>query len=155
MEIELNLNNRNLVVSIEPQKLLIELLREDFGLTGTKEGCGTGDCGACTVLIDGEAMNSCLVLAADVHGKKVTTVEGLSTNNGLDPLQDSFIENGAIQCGFCTPGMLLSAKAMLNENSNPSEAEIKEGIAGNLCRCTGYQKIIKAIAQVVSDKATK
>jgi aerobic carbon-monoxide dehydrogenase small subunit len=147
IEIKLNVNNEDHVISVEPRKLLIELLREDLGLLGTKEGCGTGDCGACTILINGEAVNSCLVLAVDSHGKQITTVEGLSRTQNLDPLQTNFIKSGAIQCGFCTPGMLMSAKAMLNENPNPTKNDIREAIAGNLCRCTGYHRIVQAIGQ--------
>jgi carbon-monoxide dehydrogenase small subunit len=117
-------------------------------LFGTKQGCGTGDCGACTVLIDEEPVNSCLVLAVETSGKKVTTIEGLGSNGVLDPLQKSFIENGAVQCGFCTSGMILSAKALLKRVEKPTELEIKKAIAGNLCRCTGYQKIVRAIKDV-------
>ncbi len=145
IDIEVNINGEHHDMAVEPQKLLSELLREDLGLTGTKEACGMGDCGACTVLLDGKTVNSCLVLAVDAHGKRVVTVEGLGNAQGLHPLQRSFIEKGGIQCGFCTPGMLMSAKALLDENPNPSLSEIGEGISGNLCRCTGYQKIMEAI----------
>lgn len=145
IDIEVTVNGEHHDMAIEPQKLLSELLREDFGLTGTKEACGMGDCGACTVLLDGKTVNSCLVLAVDAHGKSVVTVEGLGSAQGLHPLQRSFIEKGGIQCGFCTPGMLMSAKALLDENPDPSISEIREGISGNLCRCTGYQKIIEAV----------
>ncbi len=145
IDIEVTVNGRPYDITIEPQRLLSELLREDLGLTGTKEACGMGDCGACTVLLDGKAVNSCLVFAADAHRKRVLTVEGLGDGQGLHPLQRSFIEKGGIQCGFCTPGMLMSAKALLDENPDPSISDIKEGISGNLCRCTGYQKIIEAV----------
>ena len=145
IDIEVNVNGEHHDMTIETQKLLSELLREDLGLTGTKEACGMGDCGACTVLLDGKTVNSCLVLAVDAHRKCVVTVEGLGNARGLHPLQRSFIEKGGIQCGFCTPGMLMSAKALLDENPDPSISEIREGISGNLCRCTGYQKIIEAV----------
>lgn len=143
--IEVTVNGERHAISVEPQKLLSELLREDLGLTGTKEACGMGDCGACTVLLDGKAVNSCLVLAVDTNRKSIVTVEGIGDAQGLHPLQKSFIERGGIQCGFCTPGMLMSAKALLDETPAPSIPEIREGISGNLCRCTGYQKIIEAI----------
>lgn len=126
-------------------KTLVQLLRDDAGLTGTKEGCGEGDCGACTVLLDGEPVNACLVLAAEADGKEVLTVEGLSREWELHPLQRAFVEEGAVQCGFCTPGMLLAAKALLDENASPTEIEIRAAIAGNLCRCTGYVRIVQAI----------
>ena len=144
-KIAVTVNGEKYQLDIEPHRLLLEFLRDDLGLTGTKEACGLGDCGACTVLLDGKAVNSCLVLAVDVHQKAVMTIEGLSNNQGLDSLQESFINMGAIQCGFCTPGMILSAKALLNENPKPNISEIKEGIAGNICRCTGYKKVIEAI----------
>ena len=145
IKIEVTINGERHEIPIEPQKLLCELLREDLGLTGTKEACGMGECGACTVLLDGKSVNSCLVLAVDAHRKRVVTVEGLGDAQNLHPLQKSFMEKGGIQCGFCTPGMLMSAKALLDEIPNPSISEIREGISGNLCRCTGYQKIIEAI----------
>jgi carbon-monoxide dehydrogenase small subunit len=129
-------------------RTLSQLIRDDVGLTGTKEGCGEGDCGACTVLLEGKPVNSCLVLAAEADGKEVLTVEGLSREWELHPVQQAFIEEGAIQCGFCIPGMLLAAKALLDENPSPSEEEIRAGIAGNLCRCTGYVRIVKAIQSV-------
>jgi len=131
---------------VNPNQTLVGLLRDDLGLTGTKYGCGEGDCGACTVLLDGEPVNSCLVLAPQVDGRRVETIEGLADGDHLHPLQDAFIEKGAIQCGFCTPGMILSAKALLDDNPEPDELEIRTAISGNLCRCTGYQKIVEAIA---------
>ena len=134
-------------------KTLAQLLRDDAGLTGTKEGCGEGDCGACTVLLDGEPVNSCLVLAAEADGKEVLTVEGLSREWELHPLQQAFIEQGAVQCGFCTPGMLLAAKALLDEKPSPTEAEIRSAIAGNLCRCTGYVRIVQAIQSAAAGMA--
>ena len=120
-------------------------MREDLGLTGTKEGCGIGECGACTVLVDGKAVNSCMVLAASMEGKNITTVEGLSNGDKLHPVQEAFVKHNAIQCGFCTPGMLMSAKALLDEKQNPSPEEVKQAISGNLCRCTGYKQIEEAI----------
>jgi aerobic-type carbon monoxide dehydrogenase small subunit (CoxS/CutS family) len=145
MEIKITINGQRHELSMPPHRLLSELLREDLGLTGTKEACGMGDCGACTVLLEGRAVNACLVLAVDAHGKKLVTVEGLGNEEGSDPLQKSFIEKGAIQCGFCTPGMLMSAKALLSENPDPTIPEIKEALAGNLCRCTGYIRIVEAV----------
>jgi carbon-monoxide dehydrogenase small subunit len=141
-----NLNGESVQVEIEPHLTLLQLLRDKLGLTGTKEGCGMGECGACTVLLDGKTVNSCIFPAMEVDGKSVTTIEGLTDAQGnLHPIQKAFIEYGAIQCGFCTPGMVLSAKALLDENPKPTEAEIRTGIAGNLCRCTGYLQIIQAI----------
>lgn len=150
-KIQITVNYEEYDLTVGPQKLLSELLREDLCLTGTKEACGMGDCGACTVLLDGKAVNSCLILAIDVHRRSIITIEGLSKEHDLDPLQKSFINMGAIQCGFCTPGMIMSAKALLNENPKSDIPKIKEGIAGNICRCTGYKKIIEAI-MMVSDR---
>jgi carbon-monoxide dehydrogenase small subunit len=144
-EINLTVNNRPYRLSVLPWRTLLEVIRENLGLTGTKEGCGLGECGACTVLIDGRAVNSCLVLAAEADGKQITTIEGLADGDKLHPLQQAFVDHGGLQCGFCTPGMILSAKALLDENPTPTEEEIKQGIAGNLCRCTGYAKIIESI----------
>ena len=124
---------------------LLDIIRGECGLTGTKQGCGNGECGACTVLLDGEPVNSCLVLALHANGKDVTTIEGMSKGGKMHPIQEAFIAHGAIQCGFCTPGMVLSAKALLDKNPRPEEREIREAIAGNLCRCTGYQNIVEAI----------
>jgi carbon-monoxide dehydrogenase small subunit len=141
-----NLNGESVELEIEPHLTLLQLLRDRVGLTGTKEGCGMGECGACTVLLDGKTVNSCIFPAMEVDGKSVTTIEGLIDAQGnLHPIQKAFIEYGAIQCGFCTPGMVLSAKALLDENPKPSEEEIRHGIAGNLCRCTGYIQIVQAI----------
>jgi carbon-monoxide dehydrogenase small subunit len=143
--IQMTINDRAYEVAVEPNKTLADLIRHDLGLTGTKKGCDTGDCGACTVILNGDPVNSCLVLAVQADNAVIETIEGLSTDDGLHPLQQAFVEKGAIQCGFCTPGMILSAKNLLDKNPAPTEAEIREGISGNLCRCTGYQKIFEAI----------
>ncbi len=146
------LNGERIEVEVEPHLTLLQLLRDRLELTGTKEGCGMGECGACTVLIDGKSVNSCIFPALEVEGKNVTTIEGLAdTKGGLHPIQRAFVEHGAVQCGFCTPGMVLSAKALLDENPKPTEEEIRHGIAGNLCRCTGYLQIVEAI-KAVSEK---
>ena len=143
--IELKINGEFHEVTVDPQRTLLEVLREDLDLTGTKAGCGAGECGSCTVIMDGKAVLSCLVLALNAEGKEVVTIEGLARGDELHPLQESFIEKWGFQCGFCTPGMLMSAKALLDENPNPTEDEVKEAIASNLCRCTGYVKPIEAI----------
>lgn len=145
-------NGKSVEVKVDPTWTLLYVLREELKLTGTKKGCEKGDCGACTVLLEGEPVNSCLVLGLQAEGKKVETIEGLGTSNSLHPLQKSFIANGAVQCGFCTPGMLLSAAALLRKNPTPTEKEVRTAISGNLCRCTGYQKIVKAIKDVASFK---
>jgi carbon-monoxide dehydrogenase small subunit len=139
-------NGTDVSLDISPQARLIDVLRNALALTGTKEGCAEGECGACTVLIDGVAINACLVFAAQVHGKSVLTVEGLSSGGQLNVLQKKFIEMGAIQCGFCTPGMLMSATALLARTGKPSQEEIRRALAGNLCRCTGYAAIVAAVA---------
>jgi len=140
------LNGRSVSVAAPGSRRLLDLLREDLGFTGTKEGCGEGECGACSVLIDGQVVNSCLVAAGQVEGCDVVTIEGLAPPGGtLSPLQQAFIERGAAQCGICTPGMLLAAHALLRDNPRPSAAEVRVGLAGNLCRCTGYTKIIEAV----------
>jgi len=143
--IQMTINDRAYEVAVEPNKTLADLIRYDLGLTGTKKGCDTGDCGACTVILNGDPVNSCLVLAVQADNAVIETIEGLSTDDGLHPLQQAFVEKGAIQCGFCTPGMILSAKNLLEKHPAPTEEEIREGISGNLCRCTGYQKIFEAI----------
>jgi len=143
--LKLRVNGEDYELYAEPWHTLLDVLRNELGLTGTKQGCDTGYCGACTVLIDGKAVKSCVVMARQVQGGDIVTVEGLGRNGELDPLQQAFIDKFAIQCGFCTSGMLLSAKALLMENPHPSEDEIKEAITGNLCRCTGYKKIVEAI----------
>jgi carbon-monoxide dehydrogenase small subunit len=145
--IRLTVNDRAHEVAVDPNVTLVDLLRDHIGLTGTKKGCDLGDCGACTVLLDGKAVNSCLILAVQANGRTVQTIEGLETSKGLHPLQQAFVEKGAIQCGFCTSGMILSAKELLERNPRPQDSEIRQAISGNLCRCTGYQKIIAAIKE--------
>lgn len=152
MQIEFNVNDKVYNMDIRPTMRLIDLLREELGLTGTKEGCGEGECGSCTVIMNGKAVNSCLVLAPQIRGQKILTIEALEKNGQMDRLQESFINNSAIQCGYCTPGMLMSAKALLMANSHPSEEEIKIAISGNLCRCTGYNKIVNAITEAAEGK---
>lgn len=143
--LELKVNGQLYEVFVEPWKSLVEVLREELGLTGVKVACDTGDCGSCTVLIDGKAVKSCLMLAPQARGKEITTIEGLATEEGLHPLQEAFIKHFAVQCGYCTPGMILKAKALLDENPDVTEDEIRTGLSGNLCRCTGYVKIVEAI----------
>jgi carbon-monoxide dehydrogenase small subunit len=147
--IQLKVNGMAYKMEVEPRRTLLELIREDLELTGTKEGCSLGECGSCTVLLDGKPIKSCITLAVQANGREVTTIEGLEKADGtLHPLQRAFIDHGAIQCGFCTPGMILSAKGLLDENPRPTELEVRQAIAGNLCRCTGYQKIVEAILAV-------
>jgi carbon-monoxide dehydrogenase small subunit len=143
--IRLRVNGADVEVAVRPNATLLETLRDDLGLTGAKKGCGEGDCGACTVLLDGLPVSSCLVLAMQAHGHDILTVEGLAENGQLHPIQQAFVEAGGVQCGFCTPGMLMSAKSLLDSNPAPDDMQIREAIAGNLCRCTGYQKIVEAI----------
>jgi len=147
MEIRFALNGEKVRVEVPAHWTLLRLLREKLGLTGTKEGCGIGECGTCTVLLEGVPVNSCLVMAPKVEGKKVETVEGLGTKDSLHPLQKSFIDHGAVQCGYCTPGILMSSKALLERNPRPTKEEIKDAIAGHLCRCTGYHQIIEAVEE--------
>jgi carbon-monoxide dehydrogenase small subunit len=135
-------------MAVEPRMTLLEVLRDMVGLTGTKNGCSLGNCGSCTVLLNGKLVASCLVLAVEAHGKEVMTIEGLAQNGELHPMQQAFIDHGALQCGFCTPGMILSAKALLDENPDPTEDEVKEALSGNLCRCTGYTDALNAILDV-------
>lgn len=141
----LTVNGKSYELSVFPWRTLLEVIREDLGLTGTKEGCHLGECGACTVIMDGKTVNSCLVLATEADGKQVTTIEGLADGDKLHPVQQAFVDHGGLQCGFCTPGMIMSAKVLLDEKPDPSEEEIKRAIAGNMCRCTGYTKIIESI----------
>ena len=143
--VKLTVNGTLYELGVKPWETLLEVIRDDLGLTGTKEGCGLGECGACTIIMDGRAVNSCLVLATEADGKQVTTIEGLADGDKLHPIQQAFVDHGGFQCGFCTPGMIMSAKALLDENPSPTEEEIRRGIAGNLCRCTGYIKIIESI----------
>jgi len=150
-QIRLTVNGEIHECTVESRKTLLDLLREDLKLTGTKKGCDGGECGSCTVLLNKRPVNACLLLAVGVDGQEILTIEGLG-KNGLHPIQKAFIEYGAVQCGFCTPGMILSAKALLDENASPSEMEVREAIAGNLCRCTGYEKIISAILSVSREK---
>lgn len=150
-------NEKRYELAIEPHMLLVEVLRDELGLTGTKHSCGIGSCGACTVLIDGRPTLSCLTLALTVRGKDIRTIEGLAQGTTLHPIQKTFVEHGAIQCGYCTPGMILSAKALLDKNLNPTEQELKQALSGNLCRCTGYIKIVDAVvaaAEVMSKEAS-
>ena len=144
-QIKLTVNGLEYSVLIKPHWTLLDVLRDEIGLTGTKKGCGRGECGACTVIMNGEAILSCLVLAIQCQGKHILTIEGLAQNGKFDPLQDAFVKHGAIQCGFCTPGMIMASRALLNKIPHPSGEEIKKGLSGNLCRCTGYVKIITAV----------
>ncbi len=154
-QIRLMVNGESHELSVPPWRTLLEVIREVLGLTGTKEGCSLGECGACTVIMDGKAVNSCLVLAAEADGKQIVTIEGLADGNKLHPIQQAFVEHGGLQCGFCTPGMIMSAKALLDETPTPTEEEIRRGIAGNLCRCTGYTKIIESIKAAVGNTEEK
>jgi carbon-monoxide dehydrogenase small subunit len=154
-ELNLTVNGKPYQLSVLPWRTLLEVIREDLGLTGTKEGCGLGECGACTVLMDGRAVNSCLVLASEADGKQITTIEGLTQGDKLHPIQQAFVDHGGLQCGFCTPGMIMAAKALLDKNPTPTEEEVKRGIAGNLCRCTGYAKIIESIKAAAKNMEAK
>ena len=151
MKISFQVNNITREVDAPPMKRALDVLREDLRLTGTKEGCGEGECGACSIIVDGEVINSCLVPICQLDGARVVTVEGLARDGRLDPLQQAFLETGGAQCGICTPGMLIAARALLDANARPTRDEIKEAIAGNLCRCTGYVKIIDAIEQAAKE----
>jgi aerobic carbon-monoxide dehydrogenase small subunit len=145
IEISFKINGKAVRVKTDPGKPLLDVLREELFLTGTKEGCRTGECGACTVILDGKAVNSCMVFAGQMEGREVVTIEGLAQGKELHPIQKAFINEGAVQCGFCIPGMIMSTKVLLDSNPTPDDAEIKEALAGNLCRCTGYRKIIRAV----------
>ncbi len=151
ISIDFTVNGQRVHLKSAANRRLLDILRHDLGLTGTKEGCDVGECGACTVVMNGQAVHSCLILAPQVDGAQILTVEGLSDGRKLHPLQKNFLEHGAVQCGFCIPGMLMSSYALLKENPQPDEAEIKEAIAGNLCRCTGYKQIIKAVQITAKD----
>ena len=147
--INFTLNGHEVSAEVESHKMLLQVLRDTFQLTGTKEGCGEGECGACTVLVDGMSVDSCLYPAFEIEGKSVTTIEGLvGEGNKLHPIQEAFVDHGGVQCGFCTPGMILTAKAILDEEEHPTEEVIKKKMAGNLCRCTGYKKIVEAVMRV-------
>jgi carbon-monoxide dehydrogenase small subunit len=149
--LRLKINGNDVEVMVRPNSTLLDLLRDELELTGAKQGCGEGDCGACTVLLDGAPVSSCLMLALQAEGREVLTVEGLADKGRLHPLQRAFVEVGGVQCGFCTPGMLLTAKGLLDANPDPSDREIREAIAGNLCRCTGYQKIVEAVSAAAAE----
>lgn len=150
VEIELNVNGQIHQMRVNPQDMLLDVLRDKLGLTGVKRGCDMGECGACTVIMSGKTVYSCLIVAIEAQGDSITTIEGLSKNGELHPIQQAFIDNGGVQCGFCTPGMVLSAKVFLDKNPNPTEEEIRSAISGNLCRCTGYSKIVEAILDAAS-----
>ena len=145
VRIQATINGEEVEFLCEPRQSLLEVLRETLGLTGAKEGCNNGNCGACNVILDGALVNSCLVLAVEIDGRRLTTIEGIATLQGLHPLQEKFIAHAALQCGFCTPGFIVAAKALLDQNPNPSETEIRGWLAGNLCRCTGYDRIVRAV----------
>jgi aerobic carbon-monoxide dehydrogenase small subunit len=144
-QIHIIVNGRDYDLQIKPWSTLLEILRDDLGLTGTKEGCNAGECGACTIIMEGKAVNACLVLAAEADGREITTIEGLADGDKLHPIQEAFLEAGGMQCGFCTPGMILSAKVLLDANNSPTDEEIRKGLEGNFCRCTGYTKIIESV----------
>ena len=154
IHVQTKLNGEDTEFLCEPRQSLLETLRETLGFTGTKEGCGDGNCGACSVQIDGVLANSCLVLALEADGKEIATVEGLASPEGLHPIQQKFLEHAALQCGICTPGFLVAAKALLDHNPNPSEHEVRHWLAGNLCRCTGYDKIVRAVLDAAQDMQT-
>jgi len=154
LEIEFTINNEKRRLSVKPNDLLINIIRNDLFLTGSKYGCGIGECGACTVLLNGEPVLSCLTLAATVDGKEITTIEGLAEGDKLHPMQIAFLKNAAVQCGFCTPSMILTATALLKENPNPTEDEIRDYMRGNICRCTGYIQIVKAIEECAYGEKT-
>jgi carbon-monoxide dehydrogenase small subunit len=151
VHVQTQINGEPVDFLCEPQQSLLEVLREELSRTGTKEGCGTGDCGACSVLLDGRLVCSCLVLGVETTGKNVTTIEGIAPEEGLHPIQQKFLEHAALQCGICTPGIIVATKALLDKNPNPTEKEIRYWLAGNLCRCTGYDKIIRAVQDAATE----
>jgi carbon-monoxide dehydrogenase small subunit len=156
VQVQATINGEEVEFLCEPRQSLLEVLRETLGLTGAKEGCNNGNCGACNIILDGALVNSCLVLAVEIDGRKLTTIEGIATPQGLHPLQEKFISHAALQCGFCTPGFIVASKALLDQNPDPSEADVRQWLAGNLCRCTGYDRIVRAVldaAQVIQEKA--
>ncbi|MET0016246.1 2Fe-2S iron-sulfur cluster-binding protein [Oscillibacter sp.] len=152
MKLEFTVNGKNVSLEVPPDRRLLDILREDLGLTGTKEGCGEGECGACTVLLDRRAVHSCLTVAAQLPGREVVTIEGLSDCGEMSDLQRAFVEETAIQCGYCTTGMVMSARALLYENPNPTEEEIRIALAGNICRCSGYTQIIRAVKRAAAEE---
>ena len=154
-KIQLTLNGKKTSVEVQAHRLLLDLLRDEIGLAGTKEGCGTGDCGACTVLLDGKPVNSCLILSGELDGAEIVTIEGLKIEPELHPVQKAFIQDGGAQCGYCTPGMLMMSKALLEENPNPTEEDIRFALSGNLCRCTGYAKIVEAVQDAAKELRAK
>jgi len=154
-KIQLTLNGKITPLEVPSHRLLLDLLRDEIGLTGTKEGCGTGDCGACTVFLNGKPVNSCLVLSGELDGTDIVTIEGLKIGPELHPVQKAFIQDGGAQCGYCTPGMLMMSKALLDENPNPTEEKIRFALSGNLCRCTGYAKIIQAVQDAAAEVRAK
>ena len=145
LKIQFKINGKSSSLNVEPHRTLLDIIREDLKLTGTKQGCGQGECGSCTVIMGGKTVNSCLIPAIEADGQEITTIEGLAEGETMNPIQQAFVDHAGMQCGFCTPGMIMYAKVLLDENGNPSEAEIREGIEGNFCRCTGYTKIIESI----------
>jgi carbon-monoxide dehydrogenase small subunit len=153
--ITLTVNGQRYEVAVEPRWTLLEMVREELRLTGAKEGCGTGDCGACSMIVDGRTITSCLMLAAQADGREVLTIEGLATNGKLHPVQQAFIDAGGVQCGFCTPGMIMAAKSLLDRNPSPTLEQVREGLAGNLCRCTGYAKIYEAVMEAAAKIESK
>lgn len=150
-QITLDINNQKYTVEVDDRDLLIDVLRDKLHLYGSKKGCGTGECGACSVIMDGDLVNSCLIFAVRAQGKKITTIEGIADGNKLSRIQELFVENAAVQCGYCGPGMIMAATVLLNENPHPTEHEIREGIAGNVCRCSGYVNIVKAITAAANE----
>jgi len=154
-KIQITLNGKKTSVEVQAHRLLLDLLRDEIGLTGTKEGCGTGDCGACTVLLNGKPVNSCLILSGELDGAEIVTIEGLKIGPELHPVQKAFIQDGGAQCGYCTPGMLMMSKALLEENPNPTEEDIRFALSGNLCRCTGYAKIVQAVQDAAAELRAK
>jgi len=154
-KIRFTINGEVKEIEVQPSKTLLKMLRKDLDLIGVKEGCGAGECGACTVLVDNKPVNSCLMLAVEADGKEILTIEGLSDGINLDSIQESFLKHNAIQCGYCTPGMVMSAKALLSRNPHPTEEDVKEALVGNLCRCTGYQRIINAVLDVAKKEGKK
>ncbi len=152
INVSMTINGKEIVLSTYPNRTLLEVLRDDLGLTGAKEGCGIGECGACSVIMDGRLVNSCLVLIGKADGSKIETIEGLGVDGHMSPIQEAFVKKGAVQCGYCTPGMIMAAKSLLDKNPDPTKEEIVEALSGNLCRCTGYVQIIEAVKEAASKK---